>query len=223
MQKAGNYDLPYEISQEHGDFLFSKEVNAGQAELNRSEATVRPSIVESKKTPLVMKKDFIQVAQGEDHTDNAHFDSDNSQAQINEEEGLLNAGDAEEDFAYLKHQIEASKPRDWKLEQQFSNEYVKIYRKTMVRGNWSKIVLKCIAQLDLIPKHIVLKAVSDMNLRAKWDHTIGDIDVLEHIKDRDQTYFRYRLKVPHHMQNREAVLVRKVLKDFPEVHKSAVV
>lgn len=79
--------------------------------------------------------------------------------------------------------------------------------------------------MDHIPKHIVLKAISDMNLRSKWDTSLGDIEVIEQQKEStgDQTVARLRMKTPHHMQSREAVFVRKVLKDFPEVHSSTVV
>ena len=37
MQKAGNYDLPYEIAQEDLDYLFSKEVNGAGGAQNKSD------------------------------------------------------------------------------------------------------------------------------------------------------------------------------------------
>lgn len=100
---------------------------------------------------------------------------------------------------------------------------MKIYRKHNYKHNWSQIVLKCVAQLDHIPKHIVIKAISDISLRAKWDNTFGDIEVLEHNKERDQTFYRYKLRTPHHLQNREAVILKKILRDFPDIHHSAIV
>jgi hypothetical protein len=90
-------------------------------------------------------------------------------------------------------------------------------------ANWSHITLKCQAQLDHIPKHIVYKALAEVNLRAKWDRGLGEITVLEHNKEKDLTYFRVNVSVPHHMQAREEVLVRKVLKDFPQVHQMSIV
>ena len=149
------------------------------------------------------------------------FQSQDSRIEVDDKDGLLDNDAAEEDFAYLKHMLEQGSASDWHHEQGVSTEHVQIYRKH-TRG-WSNVIMKCNAQLDHIPKHIVLKAISDMNLRAKWDHTIGDIEVLEHKKEQDQTYVKLALKVPHHMQNREAVLVRKVLKDFPQIHQNSVV
>ena len=132
--------------------------------------------------------------------------------------------DTEEDFAYLKHHLsEAQAPREWRMEH--STDFVKVFRKVNRNhhAHWSHIVLRCLAQLDHIPKHIVYKALAEVGLRAKWDHGLGDIEQLEHIKDKDLTYFRLRMDVPQHMQAREAVLVRKVLRDFPQINQTAIV
>ena len=68
------------------------------------------------------------------------------------------------------------------------------------------------------------KAIADINLRAKWDRSLGEIEFIENQKDHgEQTVARLRMKTPSHMQPREAVFVRKVLRDFPEVHSSAIV
>ncbi len=68
-----------------------------------------------------------------------------------------------------------------------------------------------------------MKAISDINIRAKWDKFLGGIEVLEHNKETDQTYFRFNVNVPSHMQKREAVLVRKVLKDFPKLNETTII
>jgi hypothetical protein len=68
-----------------------------------------------------------------------------------------------------------------------------------------------------------VKAISDINIRAKWDKYLGAIEVLEHNKEADQTYFRFNVNVPAHMQKREAVLVRKVLKDFPKLNETTII
>lgn len=215
MQKAGNYDLPYELAQDDKDYLFSKEVRAAEG-VNRSQ-------LEADKKATA-RKDFVQVAMGEDHDDNMDMQSvDEHPDDTDVNEGaLLLDNEAEEDFAYLKHQVEARNDRDWHLETGVSTNDVQIYRHTARKG-WASIVLKCVAHLDHIPKHIVFRAISDMNLRAKWDQTLGEIEVLEHKKDLDQTYVRCALRVPHHLQTREAVLVRKVLKDFPQINQSSIV
>ena len=114
--------------------------------------------------------------------------------------------EGDDDFTYLRTQVTKTGPRDWRLEA--NKEHVKVYRRIHVKG-WSHVVLKCIAELDHIPKHIVIKAISEVNLRAKWDQTFGDIDILEHNKERDHTFFKLNLKTPFHMQTREVVLLRK--------------
>lgn len=224
MQKAGNYDLPFEIAQQDGDngFLFNNEVkNApGNRSVELGNSFIRDNQVSAKKDG---RKDFVQIAHGEDRRDNADFHSEDSQANIDDREDLLK-DDAEEDFAYLKHQLSLPQaPRDWRLEH--SSETLRIYRKVNHNhhAHWSHIVLRSVAQLDHIPKHIVFKALAEINLRAKWDHGLGQIEQLEHIKEKDQTFFRINVNVPQHMQAREAVLIRKVLRDFPQVHQSAIV
>lgn len=124
----------------------------------------------------------------------------------------------------MRQQLEntSASNKDWRLESDSSSDNVKIFRKISAKG-WSSITLKCIAELDHIPKNIVLKAISDIKIRVKWDHSLGDLEVLEQDKEHDLTFFRYNLIVPHHMQSRDAVMVRKVMKDFPEVHQNSIV
>ena len=124
----------------------------------------------------------------------------------------------------MKHQLsQPIQQREWRLEH--GTDSLKVFRKVNHnhQAHWSHIILRAQAQLDHIPKHIVYKALAEVNLRAKWDTGLGDIELLEHNKEKDQTYFHMRLRVPHHMQSRDAVLVRKVLKDFPQVHQSSIV
>jgi len=163
------------------------------------------------------RKDIIKVAAGNDK--GLDFESQESGFDVEERENLLQQ-DAEEDFAYLNHQLDQG-DKDWHAEAAFSSDSVQVFRKH-TRG-WSNVTLKTLAHLDHIPKHIVLKAIADMNLRAKWDSALGQVEVLEHKKEQDQTFVRLNLNKPHHMLAREAVLVRKVLKDFPQIHMNSVV
>lgn len=160
------------------------------------------------------------IHHGEHAEDNIDFAPDNSQDSHIDEAAPLGNGD--EDFGFLRQQLEntAASNRDWRLES--SSDDVRIYRKISAKG-WSNITLKCIAELDHIPMNIVLKAISDIKVRVKWDHTLGDLEVLEQDKEHDLTFFRYNLNVPHHMQNRDAVMVRKNMKDFPEMHQHSIV
>jgi len=91
------------------------------------------------------------------------------------------------------------------------------------RESVSKITLRCEAEIDHVPKNIILKAITDMNIRAKWDDSLGKLEVLEFDKRNDVFYVKADMQVPQHMQEREAVLVRKVMRDFPENNKSTIV
>jgi START domain len=84
-------------------------------------------------------------------------------------------------------------------------------------------MMKCIAEIEHIPKHIVMKAITDMNLRAKWDRSMGTLEVLEHDKRQDKTVVKLNMNVPYHLQAREQVYVRKVMKDFPSAHQDMIV
>jgi START domain len=217
MQKAGNYDLPYDLSQgDEGDYLFSKQVQEGQAVLGTGD---KSSFIDSPgKKGRDNRKDIIQVAHGEDHTDNMDFRSEDS----NIEESPNVAHHENDDFAFLKYCLDSTTSKDWRVDHANSSATMKIFRKHHLKG-WSNVAYLCVAQLDHIPKHIVFKAIEDMNLRAKWDHSFGPLEVLEHDKEHDTTYFKINVTAPHHMQKREAVLVKKVLKDFPELHKISIV
>lgn len=77
MQKAGNYDLPYEIAQnDDAEFLFNKEVHGAQAAVNKSQignSFLKESVVNQVSTKRDGRKDFIMNAHGEDGADNADF------------------------------------------------------------------------------------------------------------------------------------------------------
>jgi hypothetical protein len=93
--------------------------------------------------------------------------------------------DIDPDFAYLRyHMMDGKALREWKLEYSVNNGHLKIYRRANNKG-WSNITLKCIANLELIPKHIVMKAIFDMNIRLKWDTSMGNLELLEHDKRTD--------------------------------------
>lgn len=62
-----------------------------------------------------------------------------------------------------------------------------------------------------------------MNVRAKWDQSLGQIETLEYDKPNDYAYVRTKMNVPPHMQDRDAVLIRKVMKDFPQAHQNTIV
>jgi hypothetical protein len=167
------------------------------------------------------KKDFVGIHEGEDLEDHIDMKSDDSRDH-HDDEAMFASAKVDQDFAYLQYYLQQGSKKDWALDQGASSEKIKIFRKLHVKG-WSNITLKCLANLDHIPKHIVIKAISDMNIRSKWDHTMGDLEVLEQDKTHGHSFFKFNVRVPHHMQNREAVLVIKIMNGFPEQQQISIV
>jgi hypothetical protein len=178
-----------------------------------------PEISPNKRQSIDPRKDFVQIAHGEEKHDNIDFKSDGE----DDDEAVLANSDVDPDFAYLRYHLQDSNAqKEWRLEHTSNNNKIKIYRRTNNKG-WSNIALKCVAELEHIPKHIIIKAITDMNLRAKWDKSMGSIEVLEHDKRNDLCYVKTSMNVPFHLQPRETVHVRKIMKDFPHPHQDTIV
>lgn len=82
-----------------------------------------------------------------------------------------------QDVQFIRDFIENVPSKNWEKEDS-GNENAHVYRYILNKG-WSTSVLKCEAQLDNIPKHIVLKAIADLNVRKKWDDILGEMEVLD--------------------------------------------
>lgn len=178
-----------------------------------------PEISTNKRSSIDPRKDFVQNAHGEEDHDNIDFKSEDG----DDEEATFANSDIDPDFAYLRYHLQDGKAqREWKLEHSSNNDRLKIYKRLNSKG-WSNITLKCVAELELIPKHIILKAITDINLRAKWDKSMGTVEQLELDKRTDMAYIKINLDVPFHMQPRETVQIRKVMKDFPLPHQDTIV
>ena len=142
------------------------------------------------------RKDIVQIAHGDENQDNIDFKSDGEDE--NDEAAFANS-DIDPDFAYLKYHLQDGKSqREWRLQHSSNNDKIKIYKRNNNKS-WSNIALKCVAELEHIPKHIIMKAITDMNLRAKWDKSMGPIEVLEHDKRNDLCYVRTSMIVPFHL------------------------
>ena len=178
-----------------------------------------PEISPNKRGSIDPRKDFIQNVHGEENHDDIDFKSEEGE----DEEAVFANSDIDADFAYLRYYLQDGKAqREWKLEHSSNNDRIKIYKRSNNKG-WSNITLKCVAELEHIPKHIIMKAITDMNLRAKWDKSMGAIEVLEHDKRNDFCYVKTSMNVPYHLQPRESVHIRKIMKDFPNAHQDTIV
>lgn len=159
-------------------------------------------------------------AQGDDNLD---ANADDSQASIDTQAAYANS-DVDRDFAYLRYHLgQDAHGKEWKtlVDDRNGSPKVMIQGK-LDRESVSKITLRCESEIDL-PKNIILKAITDMNIRAKWDQSLGKLEVLEYDKRNDYFYVKADMNVPEHMQARDAVLVRKVMRDFPDHNKNTIV
>ena len=163
---------------EEGDYLFRKQagnITNRQGDLNMSgvqKSSFLPEISPNKRSSIDPRKDFVQNAHGEENHDNIDFKSEDG----DDEEALFANSDIDPDFAYLRYHLQDGKAqREWKLEHSSNNDRLKIYKRLNSKG-WSNITLKCVAELEHIPKHIIMKAITDINLRAKWDKSMGTVE-----------------------------------------------
>jgi hypothetical protein len=76
-------------------------------------------------------------------------------------------------------------------------------------------MVKCLATLPKIPKHVAFNAVADLNVRKKWDDILASMTIVEEDKLMDTIIFHYTIPTPAFITMREALVMRKTLKDFP--------
>jgi hypothetical protein len=79
------------------------------------------------------------------------------------------------------------------------------------------------ALLPKVPKHIAFKAISDIRIRRQWDSIAKDMTIVEEDIDKETFIVRYIIPTPPFIQTREAVVQKKVLRDFPQPGQWAVV
>ena len=232
-EKAGNRGIIHELAEDENEILFRKEskvagnVNLAASFLNSSvDKSNAPPAKKSALLPdingksLPGKGHLLKVAAGDDN-----IDGEESQAEDGNSEAAYANADVDRDFAYLKYHLgQNPKGKEWKTLYDDKNDFIKVViQGKFDRESVSKITLRCEAEIDHVPKNIILKAITDMNLRAKWDHSLGKLEVLEYDKRNDYFFVKTEVSVPEHMQAREAVFVRKVMRDFPDHNKCTIV
>ena len=82
-------------------------------------------------------------------------------------------GDDDEEFKQIQERLQDAPTKGWTFEH--DSENLKIYRKEL-NGDyqWSEFITRCVAKVPKFPKHIVLRAFSDMKIRAKWDQSLQE-------------------------------------------------
>ena len=91
---------------------------------------------------------------------------------------LFGGVEVDEDFAYLNQLIAIPDP-EW--ESLFSSDVLDIYLKKAVPD--SDLIIKCMALLPGIPRHIAFAAFADMNIRRQWDFIMNNLEVIEEKRD----------------------------------------
>lgn len=77
-------------------------------------------------------------------------------------------------------------------------------------------MLKILALIPKAPKHIVFKALADMNIRRKWDTALKDAIMIDEDPANEQYVFHYIIPTPAIIQTRDALMLKKVARDYPK-------
>lgn len=110
MAKAGNYDIPYELSQDPLDYLFSEEVKKSEIHLKIKGGRFGESenildddmnVKASQTLAATGRKDFISNVKGELRDDHMDINTEDSRAEFDDDKILLDG----DDFAFLKNEV----------------------------------------------------------------------------------------------------------------------
>lgn len=206
MNRAHIYEPANELIVEDEDTLLleSSVKKADQAAIDRQRAEPYKNIAEA--------KNLLKNMRGEDDEDK-NLQAPDVEQSFDEHDNL---GDDDDEFRHIQQRLHDVPAKGWSVD--FDSDNVKIFRKEMNHdGNWGEFVTRCTAKVPKFPKHVIFKALSDMKLRAKWDQSATNFQVVETDTDKGQVIVKYNINVPSHMQAREVVVATKTKKDFPKV------
>ena len=83
-------------------------------------------------------------------------------------------------------------------------------------------MVKCEVFLPDIPKDLAFSSFNNLNIRRKWDEVLQNMTIVEENKEAETTIFHYFLPTPVFVDKREALVLKKVKKDFPQVGALAI-
>lgn len=131
--------------------------------------------------------------------------TDQSDASINVFEN-----NADDDFQLFNRLLR--EPEDlWEHLSSFEN--LTVFKKRDIEG--TNIMIRCQAILPRIPKQVAYRAYADVKLRKKWDQMMQNLEIVENDEEKGTSILYYQIKTPPFIQTRDALILKKTLKDYP--------
>ncbi|CDW84343.1 UNKNOWN [Stylonychia lemnae] len=155
----------------------------------------------------LLTKDFLIKPYGETKENLQRYQSDHSIQNLEDiqiEERDLDF-DQFQQFLNLKDDF-------WEIG--FKNDYIKVFKQKELRKD--EMIIKCVALLPNIPKNVPFEALSDINIRKKWDEVLWNLTIIDEDLAKGTTLFYYNIRAPSYMQSRELIVQSKVQFDFPQ-------
>lgn len=102
--------------------------------------------------------------------------------------------DIDEDFKEFENYLNLPDTH-WNLG--FQNDYIKIF--IQKEFNKKEIMIKCVAVLPKIPKHIAFEALADIHVRKRWDEVLWNLTIIEEDMTKSSCMFYYNIRAPSFM------------------------
>ena len=77
-------------------------------------------------------------------------------------------------------------------------------------------MINCWAALKGIPRELAWEVFTDMRVRQKWDRVMHQLEIVEEHREQETCIFHYVIPTPPFIQTRDALIEKKVLRDFPK-------
>ena len=90
---------------------------------------------------------------------------------------------------------------------------LKIFKNPHMKGK--DLMLKFYAKLPKIPREVAFTALTNLELRKKWDTMMKNIRIIEEKPELNHTIYTYAMNTPFIMGARDALVLRKIRKGFP--------
>ena len=89
-----------------------------------------------------------------------------------------------------------------------------VFKRKDMKG--TNVIIRCQGILPRIPKHVAFNAFSDMKYRKRWDLTMQNLKIVEDDEEKGTTIMYYQIKTPPFIQTRDALIQKKIMRDYPE-------
>ena len=76
-------------------------------------------------------------------------------------------------------------------------------------------MIKLTATLSNIPSDVIFACIADIDIRRKWDEIMQNLTIVKEDLDEGSCIFHYNIPTPAFIKNRDALIKRLSLRDFP--------